>query len=246
MNTGTLTPSGQRVCKTGLPSEPSNFPVRVSTYACIYCYTLQHTGTYCNTILCVLRRTVTRRSAPWHTATHILILIHVGLGSRSSGRDTPQHTATHCNALQHTAIYCNTLQHTATHCNTLQRTYQYIQVCPTNRVNVTHCNLLLQCVTFTRFRTLQHAAAHCNTLCHAATRAPIPKRISNKPSECDALQHTATHCNIHTNTTTNRCAQQTKWVRRTAIYCNILQHTATHCNTLQHTATHCNTLRHMY
>ena len=34
--------------------------------------------------------------------------------------DTPQHTATHCNALQHTATHCNTLQHSATHCNTLQ------------------------------------------------------------------------------------------------------------------------------
>ena len=32
--------------------------------------------------------------------------------------------------------------------------------------------------------------------------------------------------------------------RRSATYCNTLQHTVTHCNTLQHTATHCNTLQH--
>ena len=51
-------------------------------------------------------------------------------------RNTPQHTATHCNTLQHTATPCNTLQLTATHCNTLQHT-------------ATHCN------------TLQHIATHC-------------------------------------------------------------------------------------
>ena len=59
----------------------------------------------------------------------------------SRGRNTLQHTATHCNTLQHTATHCNTLQLTATHCNTLQHT-------------ATHCN------------TLQHTEHLCYTMMH--------------------------------------------------------------------------------
>ena len=66
-----------------------------------------------------------------------------------NGRDTLQHTATHCNTLQHPATHCNALQHTATPCNTLQHT-------------ATHCNTLQH--TETHCNTLQHTATHCNTL----------------------------------------------------------------------------------
>ena len=61
------------------------------------------------------------------------------IGESYEGRNTLQHTATHCSILQHTATHCNTLQHIVIHCSTLQHT-------------AAHCN------------TLQHTATYCNTL----------------------------------------------------------------------------------
>jgi len=96
----------------------------------------------------------------------------------ADGRNTLQHTATHCNTLQHTATHCNTLQHAATRCNTLQHA-------------AIHCNTLQHAAT--RCNTLQHTATHCNTL-HDSLFTVLAAAPSSAIF-CHILPHTAIHCN---------------------------------------------------
>jgi len=102
----------------------------------VYCNTLQHTATHCNTL-----HTATHCNALQHTTTHCNTLQHIRHYTAIYGntlqhiaihRNILQHTAKHCNALQrtlirgstqqHTAIHCKILQHIAARCNTLQHT----------------------------------------------------------------------------------------------------------------------------
>jgi len=70
--------------------------------------TLQQTATHCNT------HTLQHTTTHIRDLTQVMWVGHIG--------DTPQHNATHCNALQRTATHCNALQRTATHCNALHHT----------------------------------------------------------------------------------------------------------------------------
>ena len=72
-------------------------------HAAIRCDTLQLTATRCNAAVFATRTA---------SGGHVFL----------TGRNTLQHTATHCNTLQHTATHCNTLKRTHTQCNTPQHT----------------------------------------------------------------------------------------------------------------------------
>jgi len=111
-----------------------------------------------------LKYTATRNNVPQHTATHCNALqLPVNLMVLKK-RALP---AIHCKTLQGIAIRCNTLQHTATHCSTLQHT-------------ATHCNTLKNVATLgSKF---QYTTPHRITLDHTGPR-------------CNTLKHTATHCN---------------------------------------------------
>jgi len=127
-------------------------------HAATHCNTLQHTATHCNALqhrvfgnddrdgFVEITRydAASQCSALQHASTccntgYLATTIAIALSKPQD--HTPQHTATHRNALQHaatqglwrrrrdifvettrsnTATHCNTLQHTAMHCNTLQ------------------------------------------------------------------------------------------------------------------------------
>ena len=135
---------------------------------CNTCNTLQHSATLCNT----LQHSATPRETPNNTPLmHSTLLTppHTLCNTRntlqhsatkwwcmSRCKDTPQHTATHCNTLQHHATHCNTLQRSLDKSNVdaslLQLTFHVVLVS-----DATHCN------------TRYHTATHCNTLQHPAT-----------------------------------------------------------------------------
>jgi len=116
------------------------------------CNTLQLTATqHINLQLC---NTATR-------CLHVSLRLNGLCTYNVSIRNTPHHTATHCNTLQHAATCCNMLQHAATCCNMLLAfgctvwmgcLFKTCAYC-------IHCNS-----TATRCNTLQHTATHRNTL----------------------------------------------------------------------------------
>ena len=133
-------------------SQSKNCLLQCVTRECVLHRVLQ-----CAVCVAFQSRNFVLNTAQYQLATKLLLFLTF----------TPQHTATHCNALQRTATHCNALQRTAAHCNALQHT-------------ATQCDTLQR--TATNCDTLQHTATHCNTLQHTATR-------------CNTLQHTATYLN---------------------------------------------------
>jgi len=125
------------------------------------------------------------------------------------GRNTLQHTATHCNILQHILwIFILWVQasggsfqlwHIVAHCSILQHTTAH----------------------WSTLRTLQHTAAHCSTLQHTTAHSST---LQHTAAHCSTLQHTATHC----NTSFEPSFYDLRYRMGLATHCNKLQHTATH------------------
>ena len=83
------------------------------------------------------------------------------------------YTATHFSTPQHSASHCNALQQNAA--NIMSLCALYVQTCMCMHTylhayiyTVTHCSTLQH--TATHFNTLQHTATHCRTLPHTAPR----------------------------------------------------------------------------
>jgi len=133
--------------------------------------TLQRIATHCNTGLFFIDCRPHVGSDLNHLdATHCNTLQHTAtqgyFGHRLSSyvrnwewrdsfrRNTPQHTATHCNTDRNT--HCNTLQHSA-------NSYRLLAACPQS------CESLMQ-HTATHRNTPQHTTTHRNTPQHTATQ----------------------------------------------------------------------------
>jgi len=197
------------------------------------CNTLQHTATHCNT----LQHKRTRRMIYWRkedalqhndfycktihsTATHCNALQRIKFCRNTRLMEevhhianTPQHTVTHCSAMDSAATQLILLQHTTTHCNTLHSA-------------ATHASWRRCTILQTHRNTPQHTAAHRNTLQHTA--------IHHIPDN-DTLQHIEFRCNTRLVEEVHHIA------KHTATHCNAPQHTATqtttHCNTKYTAAT---------
>jgi len=100
-----------------------------STQLCglLYCTTLQHTATHCNTLQhiipevrlgCFIRRALCgllHCNTLQHTATHCITLYPKKDQTASFAERSVGCYTSHCNTLHHTATHCNALQQTASH-----------------------------------------------------------------------------------------------------------------------------------
>ena len=130
------------------------------------------------------------RNTLQHTATHCNILQHILWifilwVQASSGSFQLWHIVAHCSILQHTTAHCSTLQHTAAHYSTQQHTAAHSS-------------------------TLQHTAAHCNTLQHIIWAIVLWFKVSH--GSCNTLQQTATHCNAYISLTARATLLRMGWL----------------------------------
>ena len=176
----------------------------------------------------------TRYITPQHIATHCNALQHTRTFSRM--KDDLRHPATHCNKLQHTATklntlhaHCNTLQHNAPRCNTLQPSAPRCNTLQHTRTNTLGCRHH----PATRYITMQHTATSCNILQHAATHRYLGNTEGLRVPPCGTLQLAATRCNRLQQATTQGITLQ-----HTATGCNRLQQAATGYHKRYHAATH--------